>query len=72
MIGLRAPREVQATIYGLSASAIAIGFGLGPVVSGVVAASASVSAGLLVAAGVAAILSLFLATLVREPLTVTP
>jgi DHA1 family multidrug resistance protein-like MFS transporter len=72
MIGLRAPREVQATIYGLSASAIAIGFGLGPVVSGVVAASASVSAGLLVAAGVAAILSLFLATLVREPLTATP
>jgi DHA1 family multidrug resistance protein-like MFS transporter len=72
MIGLRAPREVQATIYGLSASAIAIGFGLGPLVSGAVAATASVSAGLFLAAGVAAILSLFLATLAREPRTVTP
>jgi MFS transporter, DHA1 family, multidrug resistance protein len=72
MIGLRAPREVQATVYGLSASAIAIGFGLGPLVSGAVAATLSVSAGLLVAAGVAAILSLFLATLVREPRAPTP
>jgi MFS family permease len=72
MIGLRAPREVQATVYGFSASAIAIGFGLGPLVSGAVAATVSVSAGLFVAAGVAAILSLFLATLVREPRAPTP
>jgi MFS transporter, DHA1 family, multidrug resistance protein len=67
LIGLRAPREVQATVYGLSASAIAIGIALGPIVGGAVAAATEVSTALYVAGGVAAALAVFLAVLARDP-----
>src|SRR5207302_10171951 len=69
MLGLRAPREVQATVYGFNGSANAVGFGLGPLVGGTVAAATEVPVALLVTAGVAIGLSLFLAALVREPRT---
>ncbi|HEX6488198.1 MAG TPA: MFS transporter [Candidatus Dormibacteraeota bacterium] len=42
MLGLEAPAEVQARVFGISASATAIGFGLGPLLGGSVAALASV------------------------------
>jgi DHA1 family multidrug resistance protein-like MFS transporter len=71
MLGLRAPREVQATVYGLSGSANAIGMGLGPLVGGAVAAATQVPVALLGTAGVAGVLSLFLATQAREPRTPT-
>jgi DHA1 family multidrug resistance protein-like MFS transporter len=71
MLGLRAPREVQATVYGFSGSANAVGFGLGPLVGGTVAAATEVPVALLVTAGVAVGLSLFLAALVREPRAAT-
>lgn len=67
LIGLRTPRAVQSTVYGVSASAIAVGFGAGPFVSGAVAAGGGVAVSLFVAAGVAAALSVMLAALVREP-----
>lgn len=69
MIGLQAPRAVQATVFGISASALAVGVALGPVTSGVVAAVTNVSTGLYAAGAVALVLALFLAILARDPKT---
>lgn len=67
MLSLRAPREVQATVYGLYGSATAIGFGLGPLIGGAVAAATQLRVALLATAGVAVVLCLVVGTLVREP-----
>ncbi len=50
MIGLETPATVQATVYGVSASAIALGLGLGPLLAGALAAAAGIRSGLLMAA----------------------
>jgi len=71
MLSLRVPREVQATVYGVFGSATAIGFGLGPLIGGAVAAATEVRVALLVTACVAIALSVVLGTLVREPRTAT-
>jgi DHA1 family multidrug resistance protein-like MFS transporter len=67
MIGLEAPVQVQARVFGVSASAIAIGFGAGPLMAGGLAAFGSVPIALGVAAGFAVILAAVLALWAREP-----
>ncbi|HXN00790.1 MAG TPA: MFS transporter [Candidatus Dormibacteraeota bacterium] len=68
MIGLEAPRIIQATIFGVGSSAIAVGFGLGPLIGGFVASAAGVQAGLGVAGGIALALALLVGLMAREPL----
>jgi MFS transporter, DHA1 family, multidrug resistance protein len=72
MIGLEAPSEVAASIFGVSASAFAIGFGVGPLLAGLTASAAGVPAGLLLAAAMALVLSVLLAAGSREPLAPGP
>jgi MFS transporter, DHA1 family, multidrug resistance protein len=67
MIGLEAPFEAQSTVFGFNASSVALGFSIGPLIAGGVAASASVDTAL----GVCAVLAVALAALIaigaREP-----
>jgi MFS transporter, DHA1 family, multidrug resistance protein len=68
MIGLEVPRSIQATIFGVGSSAIALGFGFGPLIGGFVASAAGVQAGLAVAGGIALGLALLVGVGAREPL----
>jgi MFS family permease len=72
MIGLEAPAIVQATVFGVGSSAIALGFGLGPLIGGIVASVAGVRAGLIVAAALALVLAALVGLRAREPLPHTP
>jgi len=67
MIGLETPAQAQSTVFGFNASSIAIGFSIGPIIAGGVAATANVDT----AFGVSAVLCLGLAALLaigaREP-----
>jgi len=72
MTGLESPRVVQATVFGFASSGIAIGFGFGPLIGGLVAAAAGVQTALVVAAGIALALVLLLVTAVREPRAAQP
>jgi MFS family permease len=67
MLGLEAPVAVQGTIFGFSASAVALGFGLGPLIGGSVAGVVNVEAGLATIAAVAVLLALLIAVGGREP-----
>ena len=67
MIGLETPAEVQGRIFGLSASATAVGFAVGPLGGGLLAGLISVPVALYVMAGVSAILSALMAIAGREP-----
>lgn len=67
MIGLESPTEVAASVFGVSASAIAVGFGFGPLIAGLVASATGVPAGLALAAAIAVVLGGVLAVLSREP-----
>jgi MFS family permease len=67
MTGLEAPAIVQATVFGVGSSAIALGFGLGPLIGGLVASAAGIRAGLLVAAALALILAALVGIRAREP-----
>jgi MFS transporter, DHA1 family, multidrug resistance protein len=67
MIGLESPAIVQATVFGVGSSAIALGFGLGPLIGGIVASAAGIRAGLLVAAALAFILAVLVGFRAREP-----
>jgi MFS transporter, DHA1 family, multidrug resistance protein len=67
MIGLETPAAVKATVFGISASCISLGFGVGPLVAGAAASLLDVRAGLLVAAAAAAATAAVLARWVREP-----
>jgi DHA1 family multidrug resistance protein-like MFS transporter len=67
MTGLESPRLVQATIFGFASSGISVGFGLGPLIGGLVASAAGVRVAMLVAAGIAMALVILLAVAVREP-----
>jgi DHA1 family multidrug resistance protein-like MFS transporter len=67
MIGLETPSEAQSTVFGINASSVALGFCIGPLIAGGVAATQGVPA----AIGVVAVISLGLAVLLavgtREP-----
>jgi MFS transporter, DHA1 family, multidrug resistance protein len=67
MTGLESPAIVQATVFGVGSSAIALGFGLGPLLGGIVASAAGVRAGLVVAAALALILAALVGLRAREP-----
>jgi len=67
MIGLESPAVVQARIFGLAASATALGFGIGPVLGGAAAAETGLTVGLVIAAVLAAVVAILLAVRGREP-----
>lgn len=67
MIGLEAPAEVQARVFGVSSSAVAIGFALGPFSAGLFASRLGVSPAMTICAAGALLLALLLVARVREP-----
>ena len=67
MIGLETPPEAQSTVFGANASSVALGFCIGPLIGGGVAATAGVPAALLVIAGLAIVLAVLIAAGAREP-----
>ena len=67
MLGLETPPEVQGRVFGLSGSATALGFGLGPLLAGTIAGVFSVSVALLTMAGVALLLAGVVIVASREP-----
>ncbi len=71
MIGLETPARIHATIYGVSGSAVSIGFGVGPLMGGLVAASAGVRSGLFLAAAIALVLAGIMRFRAREPAPAT-
>ncbi len=67
MIGLETPPEVQARVFGVSSSATAIGFGVGPLAAGELAAARGLSTAIGCAGVLAALLAVMLAVRAREP-----
>ena len=67
MIGLESPPEVQARVFGLGASATAIGFALGPLGAGLLAARLGTAAAITACAVCAVLLAALLAARAREP-----
>jgi MFS family permease len=67
MLGLETPPEIQGRVFGLSASATALGFGLGPLLAGTIAGVLSVPAGLFTMGAVALVLAVLVAVAGREP-----
>lgn len=67
MLGLEAPRDIQARIFGIGASATALGFAFGPLLGGGIASSVDVPTALEAAAGISVILAVVLVAAVREP-----
>ena len=67
MIGLETPHEVQGTVFGISASATSLGFGIGPLMGGGVAAVIGVPTAIILAAASAAVLGALIAYRGREP-----
>jgi predicted MFS family arabinose efflux permease len=67
MIGLESPAVVQAAVFGVGSSAIALGFGLGPLLGGIVASAAGIRAGFAVAAALALALAALVGFRAREP-----
>jgi DHA1 family multidrug resistance protein-like MFS transporter len=67
LIGLETPPEAQSTVFGANASSVALGFAIGPAIGGAVAATANVSAALIVVAVLALALAALIAIGAREP-----
>lgn len=67
MMGLESPAEVQARVFGLAASATAIGFALGPLGAGLLAARLGTALAIAACALCAVMLAALLATRAREP-----
>jgi len=67
MIGLESPSEVQARVFGLGASATAIGFALGPLGAGLLAARLGTALAITACALCSVVLAAVLATRAREP-----
>jgi MFS transporter, DHA1 family, multidrug resistance protein len=67
MIGLETPPEAQSTVFGANASSVALGFCIGPLIGGGVAATAGVPAALTVIAVLALVLAALIAAGAREP-----
>lgn len=72
MIGLETPPEAQSTVFGANASSVALGFSIGPLIGGGVAATAGVTAALIVVAGLALVLAALIAFGAREPESGSP
>jgi MFS family permease len=68
LLAIEVPSRLHSTVFGMSASANALGYTAGPLLAGAVAAATSVSTSLAVAGGIAMLLSLVLAIRLREPL----
>lgn len=67
MLGLEAPRDIQARIFGIGASATALGFAFGPLLGGGIASTIDVPTALEAAALISVILAIVLVAAVREP-----
>jgi DHA1 family multidrug resistance protein-like MFS transporter len=67
MLGLETPVDTQSTVFGANASSVALGFCIGPLIGGGVAATAGVPAALVVIAGLALALAALVAAGAREP-----
>jgi MFS transporter, DHA1 family, multidrug resistance protein len=67
MLGLETPPEAQSTVFGANASSVALGFCIGPLIGGGVAATGGVPAALLVIAALALVLAVLVAVGAREP-----
>jgi len=67
MLGLEAPARTKGTVFGWSASATSIGIGGGPLLTGVIAATAGVPVGLLVAGATGLLAAVALLAWGREP-----
>lgn len=67
MIGLETPPAVQARVFGVVASATAVGFAVGPFGAGVLAASFGTFAAIVACAIAAGLLAVVMATRAREP-----
>ena len=68
MIGLETPTEAQSTVFGANASSVAMGFAIGPLIGGgVAAATESVEVALIVIAALAVALAVLVAVGAREP-----
>jgi MFS family permease len=67
MIGLEAPPRIQGQVYGVSASALALGLGIGPVLGGGIAATAGIPIALLSSAGISFLIPTILRIGGREP-----
>jgi len=67
MIGLETPSVIQATIFGISSSAISLGFGFGPLLGGLVASTTNVQIAMGVAAGVTLAMAALIGVAAREP-----
>ena len=67
MIGLETPSVAQARVFGVGASAMAVGFALGPFSAGVLAARLGTSTAISLCATVSVILAVVLAARAREP-----
>lgn len=67
MIGLETPPEAQSTVFGANASSVALGFCIGPLIGGGVAATGGVPAALLVIGSLALVLAGLIAFGAREP-----
>jgi MFS family permease len=67
MIGLESPGAIQARVFGFSSSATALGFAIGPLGGGLLAAQAGPSVATVACAAVAFILAGVLILRVREP-----
>lgn len=67
MVGLEAPSDIKATVFGLSAASQALGTAFGPLTAGTVASGLGVPAGLLVSAAGATAIAVILIARGREP-----
>jgi MFS family permease len=67
MIGLETPPAAQSTAFGLNASSVALGFFIGPLIAGGVAATANVPMALVVISAMALALAALIAFGAREP-----
>ncbi len=68
MIGLDTPHDAQSTVFGFNASSVAVGFSLGPIIAGTVAAvTSAVPPALFVVAALALLLAAMLGAWAREP-----
>lgn len=68
LLAIEVPGRLHSTVFGMSASANALGYTAGPLVAGAIAAATSVSTSLACAGGLAVLLSMILAIRLREPL----
>jgi DHA1 family multidrug resistance protein-like MFS transporter len=69
MLGLEAPATIKATVFGFAASAQVLGYGLGPLLGGIVAAGAGLGTGFLALASAALGAGLVVWFATRDPRT---